>query len=85
MTLNIKNPEVHTLASELARLRQVSVTQAVLDAVRNELDREQGQRRKDQIGRELMEIGKRCAAHVKGRASSRDHATLLYDRRGLPR
>ncbi|MBZ5575087.1 MAG: type II toxin-antitoxin system VapB family antitoxin [Acidobacteriia bacterium] len=85
MTLNIKNPEVHTLASELARLRKVSVTKAVLDAVRNELTREQQQRRKDKIGDQLIEIGKRCAARVKGRASSADHAALLYDRRGLPR
>ena len=85
MTLNIKNPEVHTLASELARLRKVSVTKAVLDAVRNELAREQKQRCKEKLGDQLLEIGRRCAARMNGRTSSADHAAMLYDRRGLPK
>lgn len=85
MTLNIKNPDVHTLATELARLRQVSVTKAVLDAVRNELAREQSQRRKEKLGAQLIEIGNRCASRMKGRVASSDHAALLYDQRGLPK
>jgi antitoxin VapB len=84
MALNIKNPEVHRLASELARLRDVSVTQAVLDAVQHELAREKG-RRKTALKDQLLAIGKRCAAHINGPVSSGDHATLLYDDRGLPR
>ena len=32
---------------------------------------------------ELLAIGRRCAAALKGPAI--DHATLLYDRRGLPK
>ena len=49
MALNIKNPEVHALAAELAELRKVSVTQAVLEAVRNELSREKGRRRRQNL------------------------------------
>lgn len=85
MSLNIKNREAHNLAAELARLRNVSLTRAVLDAVRNELLREQQQRRKLKLADQLIEIGKRCGARMKQRVRSADHATLLYDRRGLPR
>jgi hypothetical protein len=85
MALNIKNPEVHAVAAELARLRKVSVTQAVLDAVRHELTREKDQRTRGRLGDQLIEIGKRCAAHLGGQGSSADHATLLYDGQGLPR
>ena len=45
MSLNIKNEEAQALAVELAWLRKVSVTKAVLDAVRHELAREKQVRR----------------------------------------
>lgn len=85
MALNIKNAEVHALAAELARLRRVSVTKAVLDAVRHELARERDRRRRSKLADQLIEIGKRCAAHISEPVSSADHATLLYDSQGLPR
>ena len=85
MALNIKNSEAHDLATELARLRKVSVTRAVLDAIRQELIREKARRGKVGLAEQLTGIGKRCAAHMKGRVTSADHATLLYDSRGLPR
>lgn len=84
MALNIKNPQVHALATELAQLRKVSVTQAVLEAVRHELAHEKNRRRKTRLGEQLMEIGKRCAAHVGRGVSSDDHAAMLYDSQGLP-
>ncbi len=84
MALNIKNPEVHKLAAELARLRKVSVTEAVKDAVRHELKREKDRHKRTNIAHELVEIGKRCAAHVSGPVSSAEHGTLLYDDKGLP-
>ncbi|HEX9867242.1 MAG TPA: type II toxin-antitoxin system VapB family antitoxin, partial [Candidatus Tectomicrobia bacterium] len=37
MTLNIKNPETHRLATELARLTGETLTQAVTEAVRERL------------------------------------------------
>ena len=85
MSLNIKNPEVHGLATELARVRKVSVTRAVLDAVRNDLAREQNQRKKKNVADQLLEIGKRCAAHLQQGVASPDHASLLYDEHGLPK
>lgn len=85
MALNIKNQEVHDLAAELARLRKVSVTQAVGDAVRHDLLREKNRRKQNRLADQLIEIGKRCAAHISPHTSSADHAALLYDDRGLPR
>ncbi len=85
MALNIKNEEVHALAAELARLRRISVTKAVLDAVRHELERERDRRRGSQLADQLIEIGKRCAAHISEPVASADHVTLLYDSQGLPR
>jgi len=85
MAINIKSDEVHALAAELARVREVSLTQAVLDAVRRDLEREKQLRKKARLAVQLLEIGKRCAARMGGKGSSADHAALLYDERGLPR
>ena len=84
MALKIKNAEVHELASQLARLRKVTVTRAVLDAVRNELAREKYSRRRKGLADQLLEIGRRCADHMNGSVSSAGHAELLYDSNGLP-
>lgn len=84
VSMNIKNPDVHALAADLARLRGVSLTQAVLDAVRNELERERQRRCDKGLAVQLVEIGKRCAAHLKGPVRSTDHGTMLYDDSGLP-
>jgi antitoxin VapB len=85
MSLNIKNPEAQALATELARLRNVSLTQAVLDAVREELAREKRLRRHSSLAEELVAIGTRCAAHLKPGLSSKEAVDELYDEQGLPR
>jgi antitoxin VapB len=83
--LNIKSPEAHRLARELAELRGVSMTNAVTEALREKLDREKHRRRNKSLSAELLEIGKRCAAHMKRPVKSSDHAAMLYDSKGLPR
>lgn len=80
MPLNWEDAEVRALASELARLRHVPLSQAVRDALRNELARE----RRKGTAEGLLEIGKRCAAHMQRPISPADHAALLHDRHGLP-
>ena len=84
MSLNIKSTEAHRLARELAQLRGVSLTHAVTEALREKLDREKHRREKP-LSVELLEIGKRCAAHLKMPLKSSDHAEMLYDESGLPR
>lgn len=82
MSLNIKNEEAHRLAVELARLTGETLTQAVTGAIRERLLRERRHRAKTALSRELMDIGRRCAAHGKGKPIP--HGDLLYDERGLP-
>jgi antitoxin VapB len=85
MSLNIKSTEAHRLARELAQLSGVSLTHAVTEALREKLDREKHRRGDKPLSTELLEIGKRCAAHIKQPVKSSDHADMLYDGHGLPR
>jgi antitoxin VapB len=85
VSLNIKNAEAHRMARELAELRGISVTSAVTEALREELGREKHCRREKPLSVELLEIGKRCAAHIKRPTRSSDHGSMLYDNKGLPR
>ena len=85
MGLNIKNDAAREMAAELANLRGISLTKAVTDAIRNELEREKLHQAKAGLSDELLEIGRRCAAHIRGPISSSDHAAMLYDDQGLPR
>ena len=86
MALNIKNHEAHKLASELAEITGMSMTAAVIDALRNQLALyKQGSQAEKYLAEELMLIGKRCAAHLRGPAKSTAHGDLLYDEMGMPR
>ena len=85
MSLNIKNEEAHRMATELARVRGTTVTRAVTEALRNELEREKRLCGEKPLATQLLEIGRRCAAHMREPASSGDHAEILYDGAGLPR
>ena len=85
MGLNIKNDEAHEMAAELAQLRGTSRAQAVTDALRNELERAKRRTARAGLSGELLAIGRRCAAHMRGPISSSDHAAMLYDEQGLPR
>ena len=83
MSLNIKNPEAHELATELAQRTGESLTAAVTNAVRERLERvrrEQGTHLSDR----LLKIGEDCAKRLKEPYRSADHGDLLYDERGLP-
>ena len=83
MTLNIKSPEAHQLAAELARLTGESMTKAVTEAIRERLERERRKRNEDKLFAELMDIAEQCAAYP--RADDRSPEEFLYDERGLPR
>ena len=84
MSLNIKNPETHHLAQELATLTGESMATAVNKAIRERLDRVRGERRTG-LAERLLAIGQDCAARLQEPFRSADHADLLYDDQGLPR
>jgi antitoxin VapB len=83
MSLNIKSAEADRLVEALSRLTGESKTQAVIEALRERLERERRERNRSALACELLAIGKRCAEY--GRHDATDHGDLLYDERGLPR
>jgi antitoxin VapB len=82
MALRINNPQADSLARELAKTTGESMTQAVIPALRERLEREQ-QRQQPSLAEELVRIGKECAALpvLDGRTADE---ILGYDEDGLP-
>ncbi|MGH6933183.1 MAG: type II toxin-antitoxin system VapB family antitoxin [Dongiaceae bacterium] len=83
MSLNIKDREAHELARQLAKETGETMTRAVVEALRERLARKRRHRKASATAKELLDIGQRCAAALKGTAP--DHGAMLYDERGLPR
>jgi antitoxin VapB len=83
MTLNIKDPEAHKLAQEIAQKTGETMTRAVTEALRERLARLNRAHSPDAMTDDLLAIGRRCAATLKQRPV--DHASLLYDEHGLPK
>ena len=83
MSLNIKSAEADRLVGALAKLTGESKTQAVIEALRERLLREQRSRDKRALSAELLAIGRKCAAY--GRRDATDDSSFLYNDRGLPR
>jgi antitoxin VapB len=85
MPLSIKDPEADRLARAVAQRTGETLTQAVINALRERLAREQ---RKEQaiesLVEDVMEIGRHCAALPLLDARPPD-AIIGYDENGLPR
>ncbi len=84
MALNIKHPDADRLARQLATRTGESLTDAVLNALRERLLREEARRRGPALRRELAKIRERCSALpvIDPRPSD---AIMDYDEHGLPR
>jgi len=83
MSLNIKDPEAHKLAQQLARETGESMTAAVIQAIRERLEAVLRRRQHEAMHAAIMAIGKRGESLYKGPYI--DHAELLYDEKGLPK
>lgn len=84
MHLNIKNPEAHRLAQELAKLTGESMTGAVTRALEERLAREHRRRGRAGLSEQLLAIGRRAAS--RGIRDPRPADAILgYDEAGLPR
>ena len=79
MSLNIKDPTAHELAKALAEETGESMTQVVIQSLRERLERLQRRNRRASAD-ELMAIGKRSAAGMS--VDPIDHADFLYDEQG---
>ena len=84
MALNIRSPEADALASELAQLTGETKTRAVIEAIRDRLDRVKRARRPRSLADELERIARRCAALPVHDDRSPD-LILGYGPDGLPR
>jgi antitoxin VapB len=83
MALNIKNLEVDRLARELACRRGETITEAILVALRSELEREKNRVRAPGHVEELMQIARRCAA-LPVLDTRSDDEIIGYDETGVP-
>jgi antitoxin VapB len=83
MSLNVKNPEAHELARELAELTGESMSSAVTIAVRERRDRVLADR-SGGLAQRMLEIGRDCAERLPEKLRRIEHGELLYDEDGLP-
>lgn len=88
MGMNIKDPQVHAMARELAARRGTSVTEAVRQALGAELARTAAPGPEDIRSTRLEAIrqiqARFSALPIRDPRSSRDLQDSLYDDRGLP-
>ena len=86
MSLNIKNPEAHALATRLAQKTGETLTDAVTTALRERLERLERPGDFDEaLYQKLKAIATDCRKHMKEPYLSIEHGDLLYDERGLPK
>jgi antitoxin VapB len=87
MALSIKNKTADALARELAKLKNMPITEAVVDELRRGVERERQRPRtkqdRDEIYEKLMEIGRRASALPN--LDPRHPDEILYDENGLPK
>lgn len=83
MALSIKHPEADQLARSLAALTGLSLTEAVLKALREQLTRETGRSRVNGLAEDLRAIRARCAALPDLDLRSPEEI-LGFDEHGLP-
>jgi antitoxin VapB len=83
MTLSIKNPEADRLARQLAETTGETLTEAVIAALRERLQRITGRRRAGGLGDEIARIQERIARLPRLDERS-DEEILGYDELGLP-
>lgn len=83
MSLNIKDPEAHQLATALAKAAGETLTRAVTESLRERLARVEKQKTADARARLLMDLGRRCREAIEGPPLGPNE--LLFDERGLPK
>ncbi len=90
VSLNIKHPEAHRLAKELAAATGTSMTEVVTEALRERWLREQhtaARRNPDEKARLIeraLAIGRDCAERLAKAELPENPDKLLFDENGLP-
>lgn len=81
--LNIENPDIDSLARELAQLEGSTVTDVVERALRERHAALLRQRQREDVDRRVRDIQARVARMPV--LDARDHGEMLYDENGAPR
>lgn len=84
MSLNLKNPRAHELASELAALTGESLTETVIRSLEIRLRQERQEFGEPSKAERILAFAKRFAEGMPKDLHSSDHADL-YGEDGLPR
>jgi len=91
MSLNVKHPDAHRLAKELAAVTGETLTEAVTAALRERLARERaahadaGGTQANALSERVLAIGRDCAGRLREPFATGDPGTLLHGDDGLPR
>ena len=83
MALSIKHPDADRLARELAATTGESLTDAILVALQERLERERARRRVDVVREEIQAIRRRCRALAVRDPRSAEEI-VGYDDDGVP-
>ena len=83
MALNIKNAQADELARALAARTGQSITDAIVNALREQLKRETGRRLAPRLAEELRAISERCAA-LPDHDKRSPEEIIAFDEHGLP-
>ena len=84
MALSIRNPLAEKLAREVAAISGENITQAIIQALEERLERLRGRRSPVDTAAEIMEISKRCGSLPDMDGRSADEI-LGYDESGAPK
>jgi antitoxin VapB len=83
MALSIRNPRAEKLARQVAAESGESLTEAIIHALEERLERLKGRRTTTDVAGEIMKISLRCRALPEMNERSADEI-LDYDERGIP-
>ncbi len=83
MLLSIRNPRAEKLARQVAAESGESLTEAIIHALEERLERLKGRRTTTDVAEEIMRISIRCRALPEVDPRSAEEV-LGYDERGLP-
>ena len=84
MALSIRNPIAEKLAREVAKQSGESITQAIVHALEDRLERLRGRRTIVETKAEILRISKRCKS-LPERDSRKPDEILDYNQIGVPR
>ena len=83
MAISIRNPKAEELAREVAAESGENLTQAIIHALEERLERLKGRRMTEDLAEEIMKISERCSALPQ--LDDRTPEEILgYDSKGVP-